>query len=404
MTHRSSTQQRRPSVVVVGPATFPPGSTGGAIHTFQAFVQALRNRVESASITGVDTIEIVDTGSTDMKAAVRFTFHIRSAFRLLRSVVFTRRKPPVGLVWFMSSGSLRLFSPLTWLLARRTPVAVMTFGGWLGETVPDLSRPHRALVVASLNRATMVGAQSELAAQAARAIGVRGAIATGSLRLDPDITPRLGPDETTDSTNHHRRADIDGDGLRPLRLVYAGRISEDKGVARAIALVGSSEGRLTLDVFGSIVDDETFGPMVTDPPAGVAFHGLVGHDEVLQRVGDADFAILLSTYPGEGIPGFILEALSVGTPAILSDHLALPELIEDGVSGFIDHIGPDWTPQPLVSRLHAIAPADLATMRSRAFERSREHSEDRWMPLVLASLGLDDLDDLDDKTETENPR
>lgn len=378
----ATADQTRPSIVAIGPETLPADTTGGAVYTFRAFVHVLRRQVADEKIDGVTTIEVIDTAATNSSTITRLAFHIRSVVKIVREILFSKH-PPVGVVWFMSSGSLKTLSPLIPLLARRCPVAVQTFGGWLGEAIPALRGPHRRLVVAALNRAVIVGAESNRASSAARQIGIANATATGSIRLATPRPPRFEPTHQAPLGKHTQ-----DDG--PLRLIYAGRVNRQKGVARAAELVAQSSGRLSLDIFGPTDDGdrEEIAALVENPPDGVFFHGTIDQQEVLDHLTDADFAILLSTYPGEGVPGFIIEALSVGTPAILADHLALPELIIDGESGFIEKIGPDWSPDYLLTRLTSLDPHELVTMRHQAFEQSIQHSEGRWMPLILGALGI----------------
>lgn len=354
---------RSSQIVVVGPRTLEPGRVAGTVQTFRVFCDTIEQQVDDGLVPGITEVKVIDNGSRSDWAPLRLINHFRALFQLMVHVVFAP-KPPVGLVWFMSAGVLRFLSPLVWLTASRCPTSVLPFGGWLGEAVPSLPEIHRRVIVSSLNRAAMVGAQSARAAEAAREVGVRNVVTTGSIRARPHTEPRL---ECTST--------------RPLRLFFAGHVNTAKGVRRAIALADASDGRITLDVIGPVWPEDA--DMVDAAGPHVTFHGKLPWEEVLRTALDSDFVILLSTYEGEGIPGVVVESLSVGTPAIISDHLALPELIDDGVSGFIEHVTSHWKPTHLLERLLALDETDLTAMRRAAYARSLEHEENRWLPLVL---------------------
>ena len=48
-----------------------------------------------------------------------------------------------------------------------------------------------------------------------------------------------------------------------------------------------------------------------------------------------DAVLLPSYHEGEGHPAVVLEAYAAGVPVVATDWLSLPELVEDGVRGFL---------------------------------------------------------------------
>jgi colanic acid/amylovoran biosynthesis glycosyltransferase len=57
------------------------------------------------------------------------------------------------------------------------------------------------------------------------------------------------------------------------------------------------------------------------------------HDEVLRHIENADLLILPSV--NEGIANVVIEAMALGTVAMSSNCGGMPELIEDGINGFL---------------------------------------------------------------------
>jgi glycosyltransferase involved in cell wall biosynthesis len=65
----------------------------------------------------------------------------------------------------------------------------------------------------------------------------------------------------------------------------------------------------------------------------VDFLGALPPNEILQRMRAAAFLVLPSSY--EGMPHVVLEAFSQGLPVVASAAAGTPELVEDGLSGFL---------------------------------------------------------------------
>ena len=71
----------------------------------------------------------------------------------------------------------------------------------------------------------------------------------------------------------------------------------------------------------------------------VFFPGLVNEKEVKKLLEEADVflhhSVGLQNGVKEGLPTVIMEAMATGLPVISSYHSAIPELIEDGINGFL---------------------------------------------------------------------
>lgn len=113
-----------------------------------------------------------------------------------------------------------------------------------------------------------------------------------------------------------------GGGTR--RLIVLGRIALQKNYVRAVsvfeALSRSSDGRdLRLDFVGTGSPEDLarlHARVASSPLAGaIGIHGTTDHP--LDHLRGADLLLLTSVL--EGLPGVVLEALSVGTPVVASD-------------------------------------------------------------------------------------
>jgi glycosyltransferase involved in cell wall biosynthesis len=144
-------------------------------------------------------------------------------------------------------------------------------------------------------------------------------------------------------------------------VVYAGRLSDEKGVDLLIEAAG-----LHADLVVDIAGDGPARPELERLAAerGVAgrvrFHGRLGKEE-LQRV-FADAAVLaVPSRWYENMPLTVLEGFAAGLPVVASDLGGLPELIEPGVDGMVV---PPNDPAALADALSSLvgAPASAAEM------------------------------------------
>jgi glycosyltransferase involved in cell wall biosynthesis len=121
-------------------------------------------------------------------------------------------------------------------------------------------------------------------------------------------------------------------------LVCPGRFSPSKGqdvLISALALLPPSAAQTRVEFLGSGPTLEGLRQQARQ--AGVAdrclFTGSVAHDEVLRRMSRARATIVPSRDEAFGLVN--IESLSVGTPVIASNVGGIPEIIRDGVEGFL---------------------------------------------------------------------
>ncbi len=106
-------------------------------------------------------------------------------------------------------------------------------------------------------------------------------------------------------------------------LLQACRALREKGAAFHLTFIGDGPDRKSLDALC-----REWG--LSD---SVAFTGAVGQDEVCRRLEIADIMVLPSF--AEGLPVVLMEAMAKEIPCISSRIMGIPELIEDGVNGFL---------------------------------------------------------------------
>lgn len=117
-------------------------------------------------------------------------------------------------------------------------------------------------------------------------------------------------------------------------LAFLGRISPEKGAADAIRLAVQSGSRLRLAAKVDAVDRVYFRSVVEpllDHPL-IEFVGEIGDAQKSEFLGNARALLFPIQWP-EPFGLVMIESMACGTPVIAYRHGAVPEIIEQGVSG-----------------------------------------------------------------------
>lgn len=148
-------------------------------------------------------------------------------------------------------------------------------------------------------------------------------------------------------------------------LAFLGRIAPEKGPDRAIEIAARSGMPLKIAAKVDRVDqgywEEKIRPMVEAHP-GVEFIGEIDENDKAHFLGGAAALLVPIDWP-EPFGLVMIEAMACGTPVIAYRRGSVPEIVEDGVSGFVVD-----TIEEAVAAVRRIASFDRAKVRAQ-FER-----------------------------------
>jgi glycosyltransferase involved in cell wall biosynthesis len=152
-------------------------------------------------------------------------------------------------------------------------------------------------------------------------------------------------------------------------VVFAGRLSPEKGVDTLIDAVGRLGGDVRLEVAGEGPDRSRLEALASRvAPDRVRFAGRLDQKEMDTLVAGASTLVLPSRWY-ENQPMVVLEAFARAVPVVASDLGGTPELIRNGTDGFL--VPPD-DPAALAASLEALLsdPGRARNMGRAARERA----------------------------------
>jgi colanic acid/amylovoran biosynthesis glycosyltransferase len=129
-----------------------------------------------------------------------------------------------------------------------------------------------------------------------------------------------------------------------IRLVTVARLVEKKGIEygiRAVAKLSQLDGNLEYNIVGDGELRESLECLIEELEVGdtISLLGWKERKEIIKILNSAHIFLApsVTSHDGdrEGIPVVLMEAMAMGLPVISTQHSGIPELVEDGVSGFL---------------------------------------------------------------------
>lgn len=157
---------------------------------------------------------------------------------------------------------------------------------------------------------------------------------------------------------------------RPLRLLYAGTVTQRKGIKYLLeAMKAFTRAEVELHIIGGVQG------------SGLAFeqykqyyikHNPVSQLEMFRTYKDYDALVLPSVFEGFGL--VIVEAMAAGLPVITTEHSIGPELIINGKNGYIVPIRNTDALIQSITALRKLSTEEYSLMSMKSIESSTEYS------------------------------
>ncbi len=210
------------------------------------------------------------------------------------------------------------------------PENLAAYALWLSRMKPIFNFLGWKWMLETYNRVDVVTAQSKNAAELVRKQGLHPPIFAVSCGIDLN---RFKPDPAID-----RKACLERYGLDPTRKIFlfVGRVDGEKMlhvILRAMSMLKRNDVQFAIAGRGSakaelmaLADELKLGDCVR-------FTGFIPNEDLHPLLNSADVFVMPSE--AELLSLATLEAMACGRPVLLANAVALPELVTEGVNGYL---------------------------------------------------------------------
>jgi glycosyltransferase involved in cell wall biosynthesis len=195
--------------------------------------------------------------------------------------------------------------------------------------------------------------------------------ASGTIVVAPDLAAPVSVDGSEALLEERQQG-------AALRVVFLSRITRMKNLDFALNVLGKTRAPVEFDIYGMVDDDRHWAQcqeQIARLPANitVSCHGAIPHSAVASTLGKYDLFFFPTR--GENFGHVILEALSAGLPALISDQTPWRDLDQENV-GFVRPLEDESGFVEVIETLASLDTTDLRSLRQRARAYAQRHADD----------------------------
>lgn len=178
----------------------------------------------------------------------------------------------------------------------------------------------------------------------------------------------------------------------PYVFVIFSRIVREKGINEAAQAIENANRRFgkhraVLHIYGPIdpVYDQEFSELLKKHHDTISYKGCVPYNESVQILKNSFMLLFPSIYPGEGIPGTIIDAFSAGLPVIATNWHFNGELVRNDETGYCYN----WKhPEQLTDLICYVIehPECVDKMRPQCLKEARKYTPEIAMKQILKKM------------------
>jgi len=331
--------------IMIASSTYYPAMNGQAVfttnlaeglvkqgHTVMVVLDSRHAKAARTILNGVFVEELRSVSLNIFQAGVYFSpfpgreigrlidnfqpdiIHIQDHYPSCRAAVMAARKRGIKIVGsnHFVPENLAPYVPLLFLIK---PVIFWFFWQWMLDVY---------------KHATVITAQSKAAADIIKRTGLQKPVLPISCGIDLD---RFHPNIQADRTLFRQRYGLD---LNKKIFLFLGRIDGEKRVdllVQAMKQLGRDD--IQLAIAGRGRAESVIRRMVVNMDLAelVKFTGFIPFEDVPDLLNSIDVFVMPSE--AELLSISTLEAMACGRPVLLANALALPELVRDGINGYL---------------------------------------------------------------------
>ena len=161
-----------------------------------------------------------------------------------------------------------------------------------------------------------------------------------------------------------------------LKIIFLSNLAESKGVytfVDALKILSFQNVSCEASIYGDSidVDIDEFQQEIQEIEIRTRYHGPIYGDEKFEALLDSSIFVLPTA--NEAFPGVVLEAMQCGLPVISTFEGGIPDIVDDGVTGFLV---PSKDPEALAEKIQILI--EDPALRQKMGEAGRKKFLDKY--------------------------
>jgi glycosyltransferase involved in cell wall biosynthesis len=334
------------NLLVLGPQkSLSNEKIGGAIVLFENFIEELKNNKVKFSL--------IDTNKDN------YNSHLVAYFCIIKNIIKGFKK--CDIIFINSSKDYFIFLPIVILLNvnKRKKLYLRKFGG---EMAADMEKKIKGKAIKLIIKNI-----DGLFVETRNLYNIVKEYNNNSYWF---------PNVRKENTSHTIK-------INPFskKFVFISQIIPSKGLSE-LALAFKQLEDCHLDIYGPILYNDFEETIIGT--ANISYRGILGSNKVYDALYNYDVLILPTYYPGEGYPGVIIEAYACGKPVITTNWKFIPEIVNDGKTGFL--IEPKSV-NAIIDSVRKINTGNYEYLSRNAFEKFGEFNSALITNKILKIIG-----------------
>ena len=260
---------------------------------------------------GENNVFCVDT-SNFKKNPIVFLFNYLKMLKLCQNIVL-----------LPANNSIRIVVPLAVRLKKKYRYKILypVIGAWLANMLNAKTKLRECA-----KQIDMIYPESVTLKEELESIGIKNVKVMANFK---NIEPFLY-DEINKEFN------------KPYNICFFSRVTPQKGVddlINAVKEINKNEIKYILDIYGPIYEPYKEEFLKCIEPPYINYKGVVEHDRGKYILKDYYLHIFPTKYPGDGVPGSVVESYMAGLPVIASCWPSCRDVIDDNITGLIYEFG-----------------------------------------------------------------
>ena len=275
--------------------------------------QTVKTKNLSFALSEIDNVRVTELDTYGWK---------KHPIRLFKKL-WQAMKSSDAIIMLPANNGLKIFAPLIVCLNKKYKKKIYydVVGGWLPEFLKNRSNLQK-----KLKKFDGIWVETPSMQNRMLELGFKNVVVVPNFKtLKPLDTSELAFNYTV-----------------PLSFCVFCRITKQKGISEAINAIREinlirEETVAALDIFGQIdpAYEEEFNKLLCENKGYVNYKGIVQPSNSVEVLKNYFMLLFPTYYDGEGFAGTLIDAFASGLPIISSDWRYNPEIVQNGINGFL---------------------------------------------------------------------